>query len=1088
MKLRGWYIDGFGVFRDYEVTGLSDGLTIVAGPNEAGKSTLLAFLRGMLFGFPDGRSRALRYPPLRGGKHGGRLTLSTARGDYTVERHAGERQTTSVTLPGGRPASDLDLAALLGGADDRLFRSVFAFSLTELQSFETLSAEGVRDRIFSAGIAGAGRSARDASRELRDRAAALLKPRGHSVVSELVRELEARRDAIEQAQRAAIEYADRETLEEECRAEIERLTLERQSLQQERERAALLLDLWPLADELRTVTAELEALDAPAEFPDDGEARLVRALHDTSHAQHVLDELRELRAQGGRQRDAVTLDAALPAVADDVEALHERLLLHQSLQQQLPSVRQRVSQAREALDDKLARLGPDWNAARVAAFDGSIPQLEEVREWQRRLDEGNAAVNRARAALDVAATHRDEARQSRDRLRAALSEDLPDAETLEAQAAALRRVRATMIDLAAADAAAAASEQRATDRARARSTLEAELAAPLPAWLPWAAGLAAAIGLAAAGWLAASAASLGAVPVATAGLLLGILAAVTRRVRRRQLVLTTRQSENLAALTAEHAEAGSQGERWRARAATLREHLEADAAALNLAAPPSSEAVEERYAALEHQKAERLQWSQVQARLREAEARLEHAIGDADRTSAARIEAEQAMAGRASQWTAWKRAREIPESLSPQGVLDYFETVRVCRGLLQSLKAAEAEAGQLAERIGIWSARARAALVAAGMEAGAPDDELIERLVTLRRRCRDDRSARAAAEGFDRSNAAFDARLETATSSLARCCSDRDRLFHEVGAHDEASFRARLAAFQARVALRARRRELDLQLTARVGRGPGATTVRGELASGDVERWRREAASATAALEEVQRRRDQAVGAHRDAQRARLEIESSADIARLETEAECLQAELEAAVQEWRTATLARALIDDTLREFERTRQPAVLAEASRTFAFVTQGRYERIVQDENARDIAVLDRRSGRRPVDALSRGTAEQLYLCIRLALASEFAARSEPLPFVMDDVLVNFDPERARAVAEVVADFARSHQVLAFTCHPSTRDLLLSVYPQAGVVELQQVEPLAAPRRRRTRTRSPDASQAADTQASLLQASRE
>ena len=62
MKLKGWYIDGFGMFRDHEVTNLSGGLTVFAGPNEAGKSTLLAFLRGMLFGFPDGRSRPLRYP------------------------------------------------------------------------------------------------------------------------------------------------------------------------------------------------------------------------------------------------------------------------------------------------------------------------------------------------------------------------------------------------------------------------------------------------------------------------------------------------------------------------------------------------------------------------------------------------------------------------------------------------------------------------------------------------------------------------------------------------------------------------------------------------------------------------------------------------------------------------------------------------------------------------------------------------------------------------------------------------------------------------------------------------------------------
>ena len=75
MKLRGWHIDGFGIHRDWTIDDLSTGLTVFYGPNEAGKSTLLAFLRGVLFGFPDGRSRERKYPPRGGGAHGGRVVL-----------------------------------------------------------------------------------------------------------------------------------------------------------------------------------------------------------------------------------------------------------------------------------------------------------------------------------------------------------------------------------------------------------------------------------------------------------------------------------------------------------------------------------------------------------------------------------------------------------------------------------------------------------------------------------------------------------------------------------------------------------------------------------------------------------------------------------------------------------------------------------------------------------------------------------------------------------------------------------------------------------------------------------------------------
>jgi hypothetical protein len=71
--------------------------------------------------------------------------------------------------------------------------------------------------------------------------------------------------------------------------------------------------------------------------------------------------------------------------------------------------------------------------------------------------------------------------------------------------------------------------------------------------------------------------------------------------------------------------------------------------------------------------------------------------------------------------------------------------------------------------------------------------------------------------------------------------------------------------------------------------------------------------------------------------------------------------------------------------------------------------------------------------PVEVLSRGTREQLFLSLRLALAACYARRGAPLPLVLDDVLVNFDSERAKAAAIVLRDFAAAgHQVLVFTCH--------------------------------------------------------
>ena len=63
----------------------------------------------------------------------------------------------------------------------------------------------------------------------------------------------------------------------------------------------------------------------------------------------------------------------------------------------------------------------------------------------------------------------------------------------------------------------------------------------------------------------------------------------------------------------------------------------------------------------------------------------------------------------------------------------------------------------------------------------------------------------------------------------------------------------------------------------------------------------------------------------------------------------------------------------------------------------------------------------------------------MAIRLALVEEFGKRTEPLPLIMDDCLVNFDPKRAAAVAELLAERSSDGQCLLFTCHPETAELM-------------------------------------------------
>ena len=158
MRLAGLHIDGFGIFHNLDITGLSPGLNVFLGENESGKTTLLAFLRVILFGFPPGQRRENIYPPLAGGRHGGYLNLlSGDKEEYVVSRYHGrKRGPLTVTLPDGSQGDAEVVRQLTGAATEDLFRSVFAFSLEELQRFESLKKQEVKAAIYSAG-AGVGK-------------------------------------------------------------------------------------------------------------------------------------------------------------------------------------------------------------------------------------------------------------------------------------------------------------------------------------------------------------------------------------------------------------------------------------------------------------------------------------------------------------------------------------------------------------------------------------------------------------------------------------------------------------------------------------------------------------------------------------------------------------------------------------------------------------------------------------------------------------------------------------------------------------------------------------------------------------------
>ena len=72
------------------------------------------------------------------------------------------------------------------------------------------------------------------------------------------------------------------------------------------------------------------------------------------------------------------------------------------------------------------------------------------------------------------------------------------------------------------------------------------------------------------------------------------------------------------------------------------------------------------------------------------------------------------------------------------------------------------------------------------------------------------------------------------------------------------------------------------------------------------------------------------------------------------------------------------------------------------------------------------------------MSSGTADQLYFALRVASIEDYLDRAEVLPFVADDLFVNFDNDRAGAGFKVLGELSKKTQVLFFTHHSHLLDI--------------------------------------------------
>ena len=155
------------------------------------------------------------------------------------------------------------------------------------------------------------------------------------------------------------------------------------------------------------------------------------------------------------------------------------------------------------------------------------------------------------------------------------------------------------------------------------------------------------------------------------------------------------------------------------------------------------------------------------------------------------------------------------------------------------------------------------------------------------------------------------------------------------------------------------------------------------------------------------------------------------DPAALAARREELQGELDRRKTEYEAISIALDALKRANTQLQERFSPELNRRAGEWMARLTGGKYAAVSLTREL-EAAALERDSvlPRRSL-ALSRGTVDQLYLAVRLAVCQLCLPGEDPAPLVLDDALVTFDDRRMALALDALAELGRERQILLFTC---------------------------------------------------------
>ncbi|MBD7965506.1 ATP-binding protein [Fictibacillus norfolkensis] len=927
MKLVTLHIYHFGGLKDCKISFEEKGLQILYGENEAGKTTLMDFIKCMFYGFPTKSQNQRRYEPKDGNRMGGKITIHhQVHGTWTIERVAHSTVTGDLRLydESGQQKEEAFLLQLLDGMEQSLYTGAFCFGLDGLQKLDKLSSEELGNFLLSTAISG-DRDLLDIEQTFEKKQALLFKKAGKKpIINERLEQLSSSAKSLQLLKEKNENYQALTNEKDGHEKELEVIKQKLTEIQTELLSNKRLLELKPVLQRYKQLDVEIRSFDSESySFPENGLQQYEELRKELSRLKSDLtyddSRLQDAEAELG----SIISNENIIRYETEIKRLFNLLPEYEHLFNQLQELQRHIQSLRKEESQLFDEIGEAWSEKELKGLSLSLSSLHFLEDLIRQ----NEQIQDKKSRLE------DELEDSRVKLERFETEEAKQKKKLLSEEEYAKYEH---------------SNHKETRKVSFYTTLLPILSSLLLLW---------------SGWVSNHP------PVMLGGVLLLITS----------LVLSF----------------------------------------LYLKRNPSGEEMPKHvHQRLLEDEVHRKQWLELSLQLSnenniyvQLAKRLDY------------LEVEEA--------SVWDHAKRWAHDQGYRGKLDrlfvsgYMKRVLQLKELLRQRNETENKVQDIEFKQSSYEKKASSLSHAFGKELQEDTKSWINSCYAelekqLKNQSRSEHIQQSKKELLERKN-----ELQKKISFIdiqIRSLWDAAKVSNEADFYVKGKNKERFGKLT-------EERETLFNQFISLGFSNDEIAVMAEKVTVNYETTLHHISILEEQVQEKQKGYDEKIEAKGklDWEIAKL-LEDGSYSENLHRY-EMLKEEWNTLVKKWASLRLAQHALSKVKEDYQKTKLPAVLETSSVYFSKITESEYQSITFTDNNELMVLNGDGLGFYPHE-LSRGTAEQVYLAIRLAVA--FHAGPRDFPILMDDIAVNFDGLRTKRTLQLIQETAFNRQVLFFTCH--------------------------------------------------------